>query len=354
MQYSSSPPARHRHPARALLLTALLSVTSACQDRTPVVVTRFTAFATQVDINLVGVNREQAQQVAAAIREDFSFIQRDLDDTPNGQLERVNRLLASGETFVPPPSMLPLLASCRTLESRSEGFFNPASGRLSALWGRDRGQPPADQIARLVAAHPSLTQIEQQGLELRGTNPALALDFSRVAAGYAIDIATQHLLDLGIRNALVQVDGALRVLGDRSGQPWRLPILRASGSGVHAILAVRNREGVATVAEHDRLYHAIIDPQTGSPSGASRAVTVVHQDTLTATAAAMALFSAGPDDWERVAGKMGIRYVLMFDRAGGIHMSPAMAGRIEPVDAQDGDSPAGSTPDARGRGEGGP
>ena len=334
MQYSSSPPARHRHPARALLLTALLSVTSACQDRTPVVVTRFTAFATQVDINLVGVSREQAPQVAAAIR--------------------VNRLLASGETFVPPPSMLPLLASCRTLESRSEGFFNPASGRLSALWGRDRGQPPADQIARLVAAHPSLTQIEQQGLELRGTNPALALDFSRVAAGYAIDIATQHLLDLGIRNALVQVDGALRVLGDRSGQPWRLPILRASGSGVHAILAVRNREGVATVAEHDRLYHAIIDPQTGSPSGASRAVTVVHQDTLTATAAAMALFSAGPDDWERIAGKMGIRYVLMFDRAGGIHMSPAMAGRIEPVDAQDGDSPAGSTPEARGRGEGGP
>lgn len=367
MLYSSSPSTDPRRPARFLLLSALLLVTSACQEKTPIIVTRFAAFGGQVDVNLVGVDKEQARLATAMIREDFAYLQRDLDATPNGSLARVNRLLASGETFVPPPSMFPLLASCRVLETSSEGRFAPASGQLTELWGRDRTTaaartpPSADQIASLLAARPSLTQIEQQGLTLRGTNPVVQLDFRGIASSYAIDLAVQHLLDLGIRNALLQVGSALRVLGDRSGQPWRVPILRASGSGVYAILAVRNRESVATVADYDEnvidrgaLYHAIIDPRTGAPARESRAVTVVHEDTVTATAAALALFSAGPGDWERIAGKMGVRFVLLLDRRGGTHMSPAMAGRIELVDAQDDLSPSASTPGPPGRPETGP
>ena len=37
---------------------------------------------------------------------------------------------------------------------------------------------------------------------------------------------------------------------------------------------------------------------------------------------------AGPSDWHRVAKKMGIRYVMLTDRQGRLHMNPAMQARV--------------------------
>ena len=49
-------------------------------------------------------------------------------------------------------------------------------------------------------------------------------------------------------------------------------------------------------------------------------------------AAAIALFIAGPQEWEEVAKAMGIRYVLLLDSAGVLHMNPAMHARLAGVD----------------------
>ena len=43
--------------------------------------------------------------------------------------------------------------------------------------------------------------------------------------------------------------------------------------------------------------------------------------------------SAGPSGWHGVAQRMGIRYVLLVDSEGTLHMTPAMAERFEPFDA---------------------
>jgi thiamine biosynthesis lipoprotein len=51
-----------------------------------------------------------------------------------------------------------------------------------------------------------------------------------------------------------------------------------------------------------------------------------------ADAAATALMVAGLDRWEEIAERMGIRYVLLIDDAGTIHMTPAMAERVELLD----------------------
>ena len=102
---------------------------------------------------------------------------------------------------------------------------------------------------------------------------------------------------------------------------------------------VSGDESLFTSGDYDRnfiyegkTYHHIIDPRTGYPAEGTRSVTVAHTDATTADAAATALFVAGPDHWHEVARRMGMRYVLLVDSEGTVHMNPAMAERLELVD----------------------
>jgi thiamine biosynthesis lipoprotein len=345
VQYPSSRAIGPWRPFVLAGLTAALLTLAACGQETPVTTTRFNAFGAQVDLSLVGVDQRQARQAASLIQQDFAFMQQAWHSWHPGPMGRVNQMLLTGEPFVAPPSTMPLVRLSKEYETKSGGLFNPAIGYLMDLWGfhadsvRSRPPPPSQQIARLVAAKPSMAQIDLEGLELQGHNKAIKLDFDNIAKAHALDVAIDHLRELGIKSALVQAGGEVRVIGDRSGQPWRITIRRASGSGVLAIVPMRGDESLVTKSDYDRnfvfkgaIYHAIIDPRTGSPAAHSRSVTVLHQDAATAAAAATALFIAGPAEWHAVATQMGIRYALLVDAEGTLHMNPAMAERIELVD----------------------
>lgn len=327
---------------------ALLLLLSGCRSEAPAVTARFNAFGTQADLSLVRVDKSQADRALSLIAADFKQLERDWSPRPPWDLGRVNERLPTGEPFVAPPSILPLLRLGQELSERSGGLFNPAIGRLLDLWGFQGEEPPECHpppgeraIARLVAANPRMSDVRLAGLELRGANGALKLDFDAVAKGAALDLAIERLRDLGIRNAQIQIGGVLRAIGDRSGQPWRVPIRRASGSGVLAMLTIRGDESVATAAVHDRnfiyggmTYHDILDPRTGWPATGAQSVTVVHRDAATAEAAASALFVAGAPDWVTVARALGIHYALLVDDSGAIHLNPELHARIELLDTK--------------------
>jgi thiamine biosynthesis lipoprotein len=183
-----------------------------------------------------------------------------------------------------------------------------------------------------------MSDIQVDGIMLRCTNPRAKLDFGAIGKGYGIDLAIGHLRELGIHNVIINAGGDLRAIGDRDGQPWRIAIRRPTG-GVFAILKVSGDESVFTSGDYERnfvyegkTYHHIIDPRTGWPAEGTRSVTVVHTDATTADAAATAIFVAGPKEWHAVAERMGIRYVLLMDTEGVVHMNPAMAERVELLD----------------------
>lgn len=316
-----------------------------CGDDTPVYTTRFLAFGTLVDLSLVGVNRDAAERASQLVEQDFAFMHRAWHAWEPGPMGRTNQLLAEGGAFSAPPSVLPLIDKSRKYAEQSGDLFNPTIGHLVDLWGfhtdspECRPPPPANEIRQLVAANPRMSDIRSDGVLLASDNPAVKLDFGAIGKGYGIDLAIEHLRELGIHNAIVNAGGDLRAIGDRSGQPWRIAIRRPSGGGVFAVIKVSGDESVFTSGDYERnfiyegkTYHHIIDPRTGYPAERTRSVTVVHTDATTADAAATALFVAGPTSWYEVAKRMGIRYVLLMDSKGIVHMNPAMAGRIELLD----------------------
>jgi thiamine biosynthesis lipoprotein len=312
-----------------------------CRDESPVYNTRFLAFGTLMDLSIVGVERGQAERVSQLVEQDFAFMHRAWHAWEPGPMGRVNRLLAEGKRFAAPPSILPLLRKSKELSERSGNLFDPAVGHLVDLWGfhtdAPECRPPPDSrdIDALVKANPRMRDIEIEGIMLRSGNPSVKLDFGAIGKGYGIDLAIAHLRELGIHNAIINAGGDLRAIGDRSGRPWRIAIRSPSG-GVFAILKVAGDESVFTSGDYERnfiyegrTYHHIIDPRTGRPAEGTRSVTVVHSDATTADAAATALFVAGPELWHQIATALGIRFVLLIDADGDVHMNPAMAERVE-------------------------
>jgi thiamine biosynthesis lipoprotein len=76
----------------------------------------------------------------------------------------------------------------------------------------------------------------------------------------------------------------------------------------------------------------MLDPRNGRPVRDTQAVTVIHPEAAVAAAAATALFVAGPDHWHEVAQALGLRYALLVDNDGTVHMNPALHERLRLVD----------------------
>ncbi|WP_456418293.1 FAD:protein FMN transferase [Thiolapillus sp.] len=329
----------------SLLLLAATWLLGACESTEQVHNGRFLAFGTLTDISIAGTSREQAESAIAALEEDFALMHKAWHAWAPGPLTRTNNLLAEGVRFAAPPSVLTLMQISARLARQSDNLFNPAIGRLVKLWGFQKDtienqRPPDDAaIARLVKANPTMQDITIDGIHARSNNPALQLDFGAIGKGYGIDLAIEHLREMGVENAIINSGGDLRAIGSRGGRPWRIAIRSPSGAGALGFVHVSGDESVFTSGDYERnylwkgrRYHHIIDPRNGYPAQGTRSVTVIHHNATTADAAATALFVAGPKDWHRIARRMGIRYVLLIDGNNVAHMNPAMAERIELAD----------------------
>lgn len=329
----------------AAIPLSLLLLIGGCRDESPIHTVPFEAFGDSADLRILGVERGVAESISSEIRRELELMEQAWYSTESLPLARLNAGLASGEPFVAPPSLLPLLRLSQQFAERSGGLFNPAQGELVKLWGFDGdksacGPPPkAERLDRLLRATPRMADVRIDGLEIVCANPAVRINLSGIAKGYAIDVAIQALREQGVRDAMVRIGDDQRAIGDRAGKPWRIAVRRPTGSGVYGILEISGDESVFTVGDYEcnflyqgRTFHYLIDPRTGRPGDSSRAVTVVHRQAATADAAARALFIAGPERWRDVAAGMGVDQVLLFDKAGAVHMSPTMAARIDRLD----------------------
>ncbi len=329
----------------ALALAALLA---GCRGaETPVYTTQFVAFDAAVDLSIVGKLKEDAQAASAEVEQDFLFLDYATHAWKPGPMIRVNELLPKGEPFAAPPSLLPLLRNSQVLALKTRNLFNPTIGHLLKLWGfhvtePECRPPPQDAaIKRLVAAAPTMADLYIDGIMLQSDNPAVQLDLSGIAVGYAMDLAMDNLRERGIRDAMINRGGDVRTMGDRAGRPWRVPVRRGSGAGVLGIIDVVGDVAVFTSSIHARnfiydgqVYHAVIDPRSGRPAAGLQAVTVLYEGSAAvADAAADALMVAGLSDWQDIAARLDLRHVLLIDDAGTVYMTPAMAERIELLDA---------------------
>ncbi len=330
-----------RDIALALVCVALLGLGACSRGNDTLYKESGYAMGSLVEFTVYGVDAARAKAAVAAAQNDLNFLHGNFDPWHPGSLARMNSLFALGGRFTAATSVLPLIAKSAELSQRSGGLFNPAIGNLIRLWGFQnddlpKGPPPTPaQIAAVLAQQPRMNDLRVYGVEIESSNPNVILDFGGIAQGYAADVLIEGFKLAGIRNAIVNISGDVRVIGAHGGQPWRIGIRNPRGAGVLASLQMNSDESVVTSGDYERFYmyegkryHHILDPRSGLPSQGAVSATVIDAETTFADAAATALMVAGVKDWHAVAKAMGIKSAMLVDADGRIYMDPVTAKRI--------------------------
>lgn len=330
---------------RIATLTSLLILLFAIQgcSRPTLYTQRLYVFGTLVDITLWGVPEDQARQRVEEISQEFHRMHSAWHAWQPGALTDLNNAIAQGREIEVHENLLPLLRQATVLYRKSDGLFNPAIGRLIGLWGfhKDdpldgRPPPPKAQVAALVKSAPSMDDLVFDGNRVGSRNRDVQIDLGGFAKGYAVDWAINELRSRGVENAIVNAGGDLRAIGSKGDHPWRIGVRHPQGKGVLAAIEVHGDESIFTSGNYERYneykgirYPHIIDPRTGQPVQGVTSVTVIHDNGAEADAAATALVVAGVKEWPRIARRMGIDQVMLVEENGTVHMTPAMAKRVQ-------------------------
>jgi thiamine biosynthesis lipoprotein len=299
-------------------------------------------FGTLLEIQAYSDETERFEQAVASLERMFGQMHKEWHAwAGEGELVRLNRALAGGDALEVSEGLAALLSSGQIYARQSEHMFNPALGRLIALWGFHADEPPggappdSQAIAALLAGAPTMADLVLDGRRVGSRNPLLQLDLGAFAKGHALNLAIAELGRFGIRNAIVNAGGDLCVSGRHGERPWRIGIRHPQGQGVLASLDVSDGECVLTSGNYERYrefegirYAHILDPRSGYPVEHVASATVISRDGGLADAAATALSVAGPQAWQRIARRMALEQVMLVDEQGKVYLTPAMQARI--------------------------
>ena len=305
-------------------------------------------FGTLVEITVYGESEDTAQRVTDAVLREFDRMHQTLHAWQPGPLNTLNETIARATPEHPAratlsPQLAAMLVDAAKISEQSEGLFNPAIGNLVRLWGFHADtfaphMPDTRAIARLVRANPRMSDLKIDGVRLECANPAVRLDLGGYAKGYALDVAAALMKREGVNNAHINIGGNIMALGKKGGTPWKVGIQHPRRAGALATLELHDGEAIGTSGDYQRFFEVngkrychLIDPRTGWPAGRSQAVTLIAHGPRAGTfsdAPSKPLFIAGPEDWPRLAKKMGIGEVLYIAADGGVSVTRAMQARL--------------------------
>lgn len=328
--------------AGALLLAAFLLL-AGC-DRRQLHQQESYVFGTRVELLIQGVSRDQAREGAAQVLREFDRLHGMLHAWQPSELTRLNDAIAAGEQAQVSPELAAILQESKALAARSDQLFNPALGRLIALWGFQSDEfkpvlPPAAEVDALLKAAPSMADLEIDGTRARSGNRDVKIDLGGHAKGYALDRAVTILKARGIANALVNIGGNVIAMGSRGDRPWRVGIQHPRGPEPLAMLELHDGEAIGTSGDYQRYFELdgqrychILDPRSGRPATGTQAVTVLVTPRpgagVLSDVASKPLFIAGAEGWRDYARRLGIEHALRVDGSGGVSATRAFAARL--------------------------
>jgi len=210
-----------------------------------------------------------------------------------------------------------LLSFASRLYEESSGAFDPTIGKLKILWG-------FNSKPRLPSAGEIKEALKFVGLDkLRFENgkiisKGVLLDFSAFAKGYAVDKACDILNKSGIKSALIDAGGDIRVIGTKpGGLPWQIGIKNPVGAGIIKVIELKN-SAIATSGDYEnyfikngKRYHHILNPKTGYPAWGLHSVSAIAATAMEADAYATAVFVLGKDGGLSFARRSGFRVILV-------------------------------------------
>jgi thiamine biosynthesis lipoprotein len=258
---------------------------------------------------------------------------------PSSDLSRFNRAEA-GRWQALPEDFFFVLKQALDLARETDGAYDPTVGALTELWGfgasgRRDDMPDVCDIknarARIGWRRLAIDSQRRAILQPGGVK----LDLSSIAKGFAVDLVSETLTKLGLRDHLVEIGGELRGSGFKPDySPWWVAIGGSDGPPDDTIVALHGLS-VATSGDANRFitwqgrrYSHTIDPRTGYPiTDRLASVTVFDHSCMRADALATVLSVLGKEDGFQFACERNIAAKFELRVANGTEdrMTPAFS-----------------------------
>ncbi|MDD9868627.1 MAG: FAD:protein FMN transferase [Gammaproteobacteria bacterium] len=248
----------------------------------------------------------------------------------DSEISRFNR---SRDTAWQPvsPALAEIVAQALEISGHTRGAFDVTVAPIVALWGFGAAQKEGtfpdrmllDDLMKTVGYRHLSARLEPPAL--RKDVPALQVDLSAIAKGYAVDRVAALVAAHGVNNYLAEVGGELRASGvSQLLRPWRVGVEKPTPGWRETMHIVELKgRGIATSGDYrnfieldGRRYSHGIDPRTGEPApyrGAS--MTVIADTAMEADAWATGLFVLGKDEALAIAEAHGLA-VYFIEQAG--------------------------------------
>ncbi len=141
------------------------------------------------------------------------------------------------------------------------------------------------------------------------------LDPSGFVKGWAVQVASDRLMTIGLTDHCLNAGGDVRVRGESSpGQPWRIGIRHPWQADRTCCVVAGTDLGVATSGVYERGPH-VVDPFTSKPARGLRSVTVAGPDLGVADAYATAAVAMGAAGTAWLATLVGYESAVVSDDA---------------------------------------
>ncbi|MBA3547290.1 MAG: FAD:protein FMN transferase [Nannocystis sp.] len=264
---------------------------------------------TRVSINL-WIGEHTAAQAGAAIEAAFAEIERIeqimSEWRPDSELSQLNDN-AGGPLKPLSPELFEILQRSKLVAEATGGAFDPTFYAVGQLWHFEPGaRPPAPETIAEKLALVGWRDIELDPNTGAGrlARPGMKVGLGAIAKGYAVDRASQVLLQHGFGHHIVEGGGDTYVSGSKGGTPWKVGIQRPDRPGSLAAIPATDR-AIVTSGGYQRFieidgkrYAHILDPRTGWPldeAASAQSVTLVAANATDADAYATAVAVMGPE-----------------------------------------------------------
>ena len=204
-----------------------------------------------------------------------------------------------------------LLNLSKTLHNLSSGAYDPTIKPLIDLWGFNNKNsfysiPTPDKVDSVM----NYIGIDLIGLHdsyVSKSDSRVSVDLSSIAKGYAVDLLSNNLKELGIKHFMVELGGEIFVSSPKkSKNVWSIgivsPNFNFANQSLFATLTLSN-QALATSGDYrnyftknDVVYSHIFDPRVGKPVSSTLAsVSVIAKSCAYADGLATTLMVLGKE-----------------------------------------------------------
>lgn len=309
-------------------------------------------FGTIIDIKIYGETENKSKQITNLIFDDFQRLHNYLHPWKQSLISDMNHAISSDKAFViDDEEIIRILKENTELSKKTDNFFNPAMGKLIALWGfhednTKQSIPSSSAIKDYLTNMPLMKDLTITNNTVSSNNKNFQLDLGGYAKGYALDRAKIILKNNNIRNALVNIGGNIIAIGMRGDRNWIVGIQHPRKPSAIASINLLSGWSIGTSGDYqryfmmnDKRYSHLINPMSGFPSTNTQSTTILippsKNSGVQSDVYSKPLFIAPTEMKIEIAKKLNIEYFMIIQNDEKILISNKLNKVIKWMDLED-------------------